>query len=79
MATHFIDNGLLGEELHATIGELEKQLLLLCTHNNGNHVVQTFLVRFKASEVPQDSDIEGTELYGQFTEFVFQACMTWPI
>jgi|688.fasta_scaffold128604_1 hypothetical protein len=27
------------DELHALIGELKKQVLLLCTHSNGNHVV----------------------------------------
>jgi hypothetical protein len=59
------------EELHALIGELEKQVLLLCTHSNGNHVVQNFLVLFRASEFPQDSDIYGAEIYGEFTEFVF--------
>ena len=52
---------------------------MMCTHSNGNHVVQTFLNQFKASELPQDDDIPGTEAYQQFTDFVFQACMTWPV
>jgi hypothetical protein len=51
----------------------------MCTHSNGNHVVQTFLNQFKASELPQDADIQGTESYVQFTDFVFQACMNWPV
>ena len=66
-------------ELLALIVELEKQVLLLCTHSHGNHVVQTFLVRFRASDVPSDSDKPGCESFGQYTEFVFRACRTWPI
>lgn len=66
-------------ELMTLIAELEKQVLLLCTHNHGNHVVQTFLVRFRASDVPSDADKPGSEDFGQYTEFVFRACRNWPI
>ena len=67
------------KELDVIVNELEKQVLQLFTHNHGNHVIQTFLVRFKASDYPQDRDFFGTSIYGKFTDFIYRACMTWPI
>ena len=52
---------------------------MMCTHSNGNHVVPTFLNQFKASELPQDDDLPASESFVQFTDFVFRACMTWPV
>jgi hypothetical protein len=79
LSTEWLKSGALHFELLLIISEFQKDLLLLCTHINGNHVVQTFLTEFRSSEQPQDSEILGTQLYEQFTDFVFSACKTWPV
>ena len=39
LATHFMEHRTFEKELDVIINELEKQVLLLCTHNHGNHVI----------------------------------------
>jgi len=66
-------------EMLAIVNEFNQDALAMCMHTNGNHVIQTILNHFKASEEPQDADIDGSEDCQQFTDFVFEACMTWPV
>jgi len=47
----------------------------LATHAHGNHVIQAFLVAFKASDKPSDIDCAGSEHRSQYTQFIFDACM----
>ena len=49
----------------------------LATHQNGNHVIQEFLLTFKATEKPEDVDKAGSENFTTFTQFVFNACMAY--
>lgn len=42
---------------------------------HGNHVVQSFLIIFKASDHPADSDLVGSDVTAQYTQFIFDACM----
>ena len=42
---------------------------------HGNHVIQAFLMIFKASESPSDADGLGSEITSQYTQFIFEACM----
>jgi len=66
--------------LHAEIGqiinELSQSIYEMSVHANGNHVIQQFLLVFKASEMPGDPDIVGSEKLGIYTNFIFNACMT---
>jgi hypothetical protein len=63
------------QELQMVINELNRDILELSTHAHGNHVVQAFLVAFRASEKPSDSDVPGTESHAVFTQFIFDTCM----
>ena len=42
---------------------------------HGNHVIQAFLMIFKASDQPADKDSQGSDLNGLYTQFIFKACM----
>ena len=42
---------------------------------HGNHVIQAFLMIFKASENPADNDSSGSMLNSQYTQFIFNGCM----
>jgi len=42
---------------------------------HGNHVIQAFLMIFKASDCPSDFDFAGSESTHQYTQFIFDACM----
>lgn len=57
------------------IEELDKDILQLSTHVNGNHVIQSFLNAFRSSEQPADPDIKGAEIRSVYTQFIFDACM----
>ena len=49
----------------------------LSTHPNGNHVIQAFLLTFKASDAPEETDRPGAQNYGAYTQFIFGACMAY--
>jgi hypothetical protein len=51
----------------------------LCTDVHGNHVIQTFITKFRSTESPNEIDTRGTEMLGQFTDFIFDACMRNPL
>ena len=57
------------------IKEIDRDILQLSTHVNGNHVIQAFLNAFRSSDQPADSDLEGAEARSTFTQFIFEACM----
>ena len=42
---------------------------------HGNHVIQAFLCIFKASQNPEEPDIQGSERFQRYTQFIFNACM----
>lgn len=78
-ADAWLCNGDLHTELRDMIKVFEYDTRTLCMDNNGNHVIQVFLNKFKSSEEPQDADLLGTDMYPQFTDFVFRACMASPV
>lgn len=47
-------NGEMREEMHLIIEKLSPEVLELATDVHGNHVIQNFIVRFKATDLPQD-------------------------
>jgi len=55
------------DELIAIAHELEHYIFELSTHPNGNHVLQAYLLAFKASEMPDEPDTEGTECLAIYT------------
>jgi hypothetical protein len=57
------------------IAALNNEVVELTMDMHGNHVIQAFLMIFKASENPSDVDSLGSEVTSQYTEFIFQACM----
>lgn len=61
--------------IYRVIQDLQPFMLDLATDPHGNHVLQAFLVHFRASEIPEDQDIPGTEQSAKFTDFVFEACI----
>ena len=79
IAAYWHKNKTLQYEMLAIVEEFNQDALAMCMHTNGNHVTQTLLNQFRASDQPGDADIEGTEDCQQFTNFVFEACMTWPV
>ena len=64
-------------ELLAIGKELEQYIFELSTHPNGNHVLQAYLIAFKASEMPNDPDTEGAEKLAIYTQFIFNASMSY--
>lgn len=74
-----VEEGLMQDELKEIIKMLEPVTLQLCTDVHGNHVVQTFITKFRATESPEDKDTPGSEKLGQFTDFIFNACMQNPL
>lgn len=61
--------------LMKVIGALDKEIVDLTMDMHGNHVVQSFLIIFKASDHPSDADLPGSDLTSQYTQFIFEACM----
>ena len=49
----------------------------LSTHPNGNHVIQAFLLTFKATDEPEQADFQGAEMYATYTQFIYGACMAY--
>jgi hypothetical protein len=54
---------------------LSTSVVELTMDMHGNHVIQSFLMIFKASNRPADSDSPGSDLTCQYTQFIFDACM----
>jgi hypothetical protein len=74
------ENGQMKEHLVEIIKRLQTQTLALCTDVHGNHVIQTFIVKFKATESPtDDQDAPGATNLGRYTDFIHNACMQWPL
>jgi len=63
-------------ELTKLITELNINIVELSTHTHGNHVIQAFLTAFRASEMPSDKDISGSESTYQYTQYIFDACIS---
>jgi hypothetical protein len=66
-------------ELEAVIAKLAPETRRLCTDVHGNHVIQTFIVRFRATDSPREPDAQGTEKLGKFTDFIYRACSVWAL
>ena len=64
-------------EILALGAEMSQYIFDLSTHPNGNHVIQAFLLTFKASETPEQLDSPGAEAYADYTQFIFGACMAY--
>ena len=67
----------LHNEILALGAEMSQYIFDLSTHPNGNHVIQEFLLTFKASDAPEDCDRAGADAYAQYTQFIFNACMSY--
>ena len=67
------------QSLNLIIQSLNTSVFELIMDMNGNHVIQTFLMVFKASNHPAADDLPGSELTSQYTEFIFEACMRKPV
>ena len=72
-------SGTIGQLGHLTlmqvIGALNTEVVELTMDMHGNHVIQAFLMIFRASHHPADNDLPGSELTCQYTQFIFDACM----
>jgi hypothetical protein len=55
------------DELSRLINMLQTNIVELSTHIHGNHVIQAFLTAFRASEMPADKDMSGSESTFQYT------------
>ena len=58
MRKHYVH---LNNEIFMIVNELDQNIFEMTTHANGNHVIQQFLLVFKASDKPGDKDIEGAQ------------------
>lgn len=67
----------LHQEILAIGSEMSHYIFDLSTHPNGNHVIQAFLLTFKASDTPEQSDRPGAEAFSAYTQFIFAACMAY--
>jgi len=65
----------LSREIYAIGAQMSQYIFDMSTHTNGNHVIQAFLLTFKASDRPEQSDRAGSEAFGGYTQFIFNACM----
>ena len=70
-----IVNTLSHTTLMMVIQALNEEVVELTMDMHGNHVIQAFLMVFKASNHPADLDLPGSELTSQYTQFIFDACM----
>jgi len=69
--------GALHHEILAIGAEMSQYIFDLSTHPNGNHVIQAFLLTFKASDTPEQGDRPGAEAFAAYTQFIFAACMAY--
>ena len=67
----------LHKEILAIGHEMSQYIFDLSTHPNGNHVIQAFLLTFKASDAPEEPDRVGSEAFATYTQFIFGACMAY--
>lgn len=42
-------------------------------------MIQAFLCTFKASQNPEEPDLDGSERFERFTQFIFEACVSFCI
>ena len=71
------DPAAMHQEILAIGAEMSQYIFDLSTHPNGNHVIQAFLLTFKASDTPAQSDAPGAEAYAAYTQFIYGACMAY--
>ena len=66
-------------DCHAEIldlaAEFNEAIFDMAIHPNANHVIQAFLLTFKASELPKHDDKPGTAGFAVYTNFIFNACI----
>ena len=67
----------LHNEILAIGSEMSQYIFDLSTYPNGNHVIQAFLLTFKASDQPEQADCAGAEMYATYTQFIYAACMAY--
>jgi len=67
----------LQNEILAVASEMSQCIFDLVTNSNGSHVIQEFLLTFKASDKPDDADKPGSENFAMYTQFIFNACMAY--
>ena len=70
---------LLEPEMLKIIQQLQSQIKELSLNVHGNHVIQAFLCIFKASVNPEDSDLDGSEKFQKYTQFIYDACMKYCV
>ena len=51
----------------SVITALNQEVVQLTMNMHGNHVIQAFLMIFKASDQPADRDSQGSDLNGLYT------------
>ena len=54
---------------------LNQSVIDLIMDMHGNHVIQAFLIQFKAADKPQYGDIAGAKQTSKYTDFIFDACI----
>ena len=72
-----IDTAALHNEILAIGALMSEYIFDLSTHSNGNHVIQAFLLTFKASDKPEQADQPGSEALEVYTRFIYRACMAY--
>ena len=55
------DTATMHDEILMVGAEMSQYIFDLSTHSNGNHVIQAFLLTFKASDTPDQKDCPGSE------------------
>ena len=69
------DNQLHHDSLMRVITQLQSDIVELTMDMHSNHVIQSFLMIFKASDLPSGQNNKGAESSAQYTQFIFDACM----
>ena len=64
------------EVLMKVISILGQNVIQLIMDMHGNHVIQAFLIQFKAADRPQYDDIAGARQTSKYTDFIFDACIS---
>lgn len=61
------DPAFLHNEILAIGAQMSQYIFEMSTHANGNHVIQAFLLTFRASDRPEQTDRVGSETFGVYT------------
>ena len=65
----------LHNEILAIGNEMYKRIFELITDQHGNHVIQSILNTFKATEHPHEEDYPGAEAIAVYSQFIYNACI----